>query len=139
MTARVQLLTAAQVVKFNEMICIEAGNEPQCYGIGKVESALHSALYPGAVPFAHGGIAKIADALAYYLVKAHAFFDGNKRTALVSSTTFMELNGLELVYPFDIAANTNALADILDDSAAGKITMDQLKAWYEGHKRQIEA
>ena len=84
MTAQVQLLTAAQVVKFNEMICIEAGNDSLCYGIGKVESALHSAFYPGAVPFAHGGIAKIAGALAYYLVKAHAFFDGNKRTALVS-------------------------------------------------------
>ena len=51
----------------------------------------------------------------------------------------MELNGLELVYPFDIAANTNSLADILDDSAAGKMTMDELKAWYEDHKRQIKA
>lgn len=80
MTARVLLLTATQVVRLNEIICLEAGNTPQCYGVGKVESALHSAFYPGSVPFVHGGIAKVAGALAYYLVKAHAFFDGNKRT-----------------------------------------------------------
>lgn len=121
MTVRLYLLTSEQVVKFNELICIEAGAEPRCYGIGKVESALHSAFYPGAAPLVHGGVAKIAGALAYYLVKAHAFFDGNKRTALISSTVFLELNGLELAYPFDITADTNALADVLDDCAAGKL------------------
>ena len=138
MTMRVHLITAAQVFRINEMICTEAGNSAKCYGIGKVESALHSAFYPGAVPFVHGGIAKIAGALAYYLVKAHAFFDGNKRTALVSSATFMELNGLELVYPFNLANNTNALADVLDDCASSKISMEDLKNWYESHKKQIE-
>jgi hypothetical protein len=50
----------------------------------------------------------------------------------------MELNGLELVYPFNLANNTNALADVLDDCASGKISMDDLKNWYESHKKQIE-
>ncbi|MFD0982586.1 type II toxin-antitoxin system death-on-curing family toxin [Tropicimonas aquimaris] len=37
--------------------------------------------------------AEIAAAYAFGLVKAHAFVDGNKRTAFVTAGTFLRLNG----------------------------------------------
>lgn len=45
--------------------------------------------------FAYGSpaIEDLAAAYAFGLVKAHAFVDGNKRTALVTSLTFLRLNG----------------------------------------------
>ena len=45
--------------------------------------------------FAYGNpaIEDLAAAYAFGLVKAHAFVDGNKRTALVTSLTFLRLNG----------------------------------------------
>lgn len=46
-----------------------------------------AALDPGASLF------DIAAAYAFGLSKAHAFVDGNKRTALVSALTFLRLNG----------------------------------------------
>jgi hypothetical protein len=41
----------------NNRYRLAGGNPVHCYGIGKVESALHSAFFPGAAPFQHGGIA----------------------------------------------------------------------------------
>lgn len=45
--------------------------------------------------FAYGSPAleDLAAAYAFGLVKAHAFVDGNKRTALVTALTFLRLNG----------------------------------------------
>lgn len=45
--------------------------------------------------FAYGrpAIEELAAAYAFGLVKSYAFVDGNKRTALVTSLTFLRLNG----------------------------------------------
>lgn len=37
---------------------------------------------------------EVAAAYAFGIVKAHAFVDGNKRTAFVTALTFLRLNGL---------------------------------------------
>ena len=42
-----------------------------------------------------------AGAMSYNLANAHAFYDGNKRTALIASLVFMEANGWELLYPMN--------------------------------------
>jgi death-on-curing family protein len=128
---RVVLIDAALVADIAKRIC---GPDYRCYDLGKVESALHSAFYPGSYPFAHGGVATIAGALAFYLTKAHAFMDGNKRTALVAATTFLALNGHDLVYPFDTKTGHNELADAVEGCAAGTIGIDELKDWFERHK-----
>ena len=39
---------------------------------------------------------EIAAAYAFGIAKAHAFVDGNKRTAFVTSATFLRLNGVGL-------------------------------------------
>ena len=89
------------IIEFNRMVCAEGGNQHQCYGIGKVESALHSAFYPGSYPYRNGGVARLAGAVAYFITMSHAFFDGNKRTALVSSITFMRMNSFQVENPID--------------------------------------
>jgi death-on-curing protein len=45
--------------------------------------------------FAYGSpsLEDLAAAYAFGIVKAHAFLDGNKRTALVTALTFLRLNG----------------------------------------------
>lgn len=74
----------------------------ECLNTGKIESAIASAFYPGTYPFAHGGFAKVAGALCFYLVKAHAFLDGNKRTGALAAITFLNMHGLDVEYPVDI-------------------------------------
>ena len=43
--------------------------------------------------YADSGLAEIAAAYAFGICKAHAFVDGNKRTAFVAALTFLRLNG----------------------------------------------
>lgn len=43
--------------------------------------------------FKDAGVSEIAAAYAFGIAKAHAFVDGNKRTAFVTAITFLRLNG----------------------------------------------
>lgn len=129
--------TAEAIVCVNEMICKNSGSTHICYDIGKVESSISTAFYPGSYPFALGGITKVAGALCYYLVKNHAFMDGNKRTAALSAITFLNKNGWDLKYQFDKKTNQNALAKIIEGCAAGKINRDELIDWFDDHKIKI--
>lgn len=43
--------------------------------------------------YTEAGLAKIAAFYAFGIFKAHAFVDGNKRTAFVTALTFLRLNG----------------------------------------------
>ena len=40
---RILIPTARQIVEANKYICSQDGNPHHCYGIGKIESALHTA------------------------------------------------------------------------------------------------
>jgi death-on-curing protein len=84
--------TLESIIEINKLVCTEGGNSHQCLDAGKVESAIATAFYPGSYPFAHGGLARVAGALCFYLVKAHAFIDGNKRTGALTAITFLNIN-----------------------------------------------
>lgn len=130
----IEIIDAEMVCEFNKEIC---GSDYRCYGIGKVESALHSTYYPGSIPFHHGSIPQVAGAMAFYLTNAHAFYDGNKRVAAVSAITFLELNGFELDYQFSEKEDTNELANVIEATAAGQMNIDELKKWFSDHKAPI--
>ena len=93
--------TAEAVIETNRYVCEQGGNPHFCREPGKIESAISTAFYPGAYPFALGGIAKVAGALCYYLVQCHAFVDGNKRTGALVAITFLNQHGMDLEYPLD--------------------------------------
>lgn len=131
----VHTISVDAVVEFNKLVCQDGGNKHQCYGIGKVESAIHSAFYPGNDPFQHGGIARVAGALCYYLTQAHAFLDGNKRTALLAALTFLDLNGVDLKYPKNVRGKT-AAADLVERCAAGKVSKEAMMDWFERYKEK---
>jgi len=64
-----------------------------------------------------------AAAYAFGLAKAHAFVDGNKRTAFVTSVTFLRLNGWHFVTdPVDGVAAMEGLA-------FGHVPEDEFRSW----------
>jgi death-on-curing protein len=130
--------TLEAVLEANKIVC-EAGDNPhQCLSTDKIESAIASAFYPGSYPFAHGGFAKVAGALCFYLVKAHAFIDGNKRTGALTAITFLNMHGLDLEYPLDVKKDINGLAEVINGCAASTVSKDELKEWFERHKVYLE-
>ncbi len=130
--------TAEVVLAVNKFICEQGGNPHHCNGIGKVESAISTAFYPGDYPFAHGGFARVARALCFYLVKSHAFTDGNIRTGALVAITFLNQHGMDLQYPLDEEHDINGLAEIIEDCAASNITKEQLMDWFDAHKIYLD-
>jgi death on curing protein len=126
--------TVEAVVEVNKFVCLQGGNPHHCYDTGKIESVIHSAFYPGTYPFAAGGLASVAGALCFYLVKTHAFMDGNKRTGALVAVTFLNQHGMDLKYPLDTSKGINGLAEIIEKCAASVIEKDDLVGWFENHK-----
>jgi prophage maintenance system killer protein len=120
----------------NKIVCEAEGHPHHVLNSDRIESALHSAFYPGTPPFAFGGIAKLAGAMCFYLTKGHAFQDGNKRTAALAAISFMNLHGWDLVYPLD-GETIDAMADIVESVAAGTCGRDEMIEWFELHKRLV--
>ena len=69
-------------------------------------------------------LSRLAAAYAFGISCNHPFVDGNKRTALVVSFAFLDVNGIEVT-----ASQEDAFLTILG-LAAGEITEDQLAAWF---------
>jgi death on curing protein len=72
-------------------------------------------------------VADIAAAYAYGIARSHPFIDGNKRTALVASRTFLLYNGYQIT-----ASKEDRLKTFLS-LAAGPLSEDDLAAWFRSH------
>lgn len=131
---QVYIPTTEQVISTNKYLCEQQGNPFSVLERGKIESALHSAFYPGSYPFSAGGMAKIAGPLSFYLVKAHAFMDGNKRTGALAAIIFMEENGWTLSYPEKEDNGKTGLANIIESCAASVVGKDEVMDWFDLHK-----
>ena len=70
---------------------------------------------------------ELAAALSFGLARNHPFIDGNKRIALTLGVVFLEINGWEFNAPEADAALT------FEALAAGKVTEEELGAWFKFH------
>ncbi|MEZ0468636.1 type II toxin-antitoxin system death-on-curing family toxin [Phaeobacter sp. SYSU ZJ3003] len=66
---------------------------------------------------------EIAAAYAFGIAKAHAFVDGNKRTAFVTSATFLRLNG------FGLRPDPLDGVRVMEDLASGVISEETFAVW----------
>ncbi len=73
--------------------------------------------------------AALAAAYAYGIARNHPFIDGNKRTAFVAMTLFLECNGHDLV-----ADDADCVMTMLA-VAAGTLDEGALAAWLRQHSR----
>lgn len=134
---RIFVPSVEQIIEINQFICRWSRSSHHCDDPGKVESAIYTALYPGSYPFAAGGVAKVAAALCFYIVRGHPFMDGNKRTGALTAITFLNENGFDLKYPINKKKRINALAAIIEKCAVGAIGKEDLMKWFEDHKSKM--
>ena len=88
---------------------------------GALESAL---AYPQNL-YAYEGtkFARLAAGYLFAICKAHAFVDGNKRTAWAAMRAFLIINGVELEYD-----ELEAIR-FVEQVAAGELTFEDVAAW----------
>ena len=94
------------------------------------ETLLDSALAKPLNVFAYSDqpdIFRLAASYAFGIARNHAFVDGNKRTALVVSFTFLDRNGWDIV-----AAKENIYFTFLH-LADGSLTEEDLTTWFTKH------
>ena len=94
---------------------------------GLLESALARAKNIWAYAESSPPLATLAAAYAFGISSNHPFVDGNKRTALVVSFAFLEVNGREVT-----ASQEEAYLTILA-LAAGELTEPELAQWFAEH------
>lgn len=68
---------------------------------------------------------RLAAAYAFGIARNHPFVDGNKRTALVVSLTFLLVNGLI------VTASREDRYFMFNDLAAGKLSEEEFAKWLE--------
>lgn len=94
-----------------------AFDEPKLAGaLSRVESNYY---YGDPCP----GIPRLGALLGYSIAKAHAFGDGNKRTALASMDLFLVQNDWEIV------ADGMATAKMLESVVANEISEEEFVDW----------
>lgn len=99
------------------------------------EDGLESALARAQNLFFYGDsqvdVAAMAAAYGYGIASNHPFIDGNKRTALVVSMTFAELNG------FSVTASETEAYSVFLGLAAGEVSEDELAVWFRAHLKAL--
>ena len=96
---------------------------------GLLDSALQRPINKAQYGEPHLG--DLAAAYAYGIARNHPFIDGNKRTALVASFTFLYLNGY--------LVNTTQVQNVrvFLELASGTLSEDQLSGWFKSNLKKL--
>jgi len=90
---------------------------------GLLESAVLMPQQQFSGDYLHKGLAAMAAAYLFHIAQNQAFFDGNKRTAVLAALVFREINGINaLPEPDDLEEATLAVA-------ASEMSKDALTDW----------
>jgi death on curing protein len=118
-------MDAADAVIAHDLELAAHGGSSGIRDQGLLESALARPKNLWAYAEPPPSLPRLAAAYAFGISSNHPFVDGNKRTALVVSFAFLDVNGLEVT-----ASQEDAYLTVLG-LAAGEISEDQLAAWFE--------
>jgi death-on-curing protein len=115
-------LTKQAVLAMHARQLAEHGGGAGIRDEGLLESALQRPLDKSY--YGEPDLFDLAAAYAYGIARNHPFVDGNKRTALVASRTFLLING------FTVTAPKQDLLRTFLSLAEGVLGEDELAAWF---------
>lgn len=121
-------LDAADAIAYHAELVAAHGGDAGLRDRGLLESAL--ARPQNSAAYGEPTVFELAAAYAFGIAKNHPFVDGNKRVALVTSVTFLELNGWRFV-----ASEADSAIAFLD-LAAGKVSEKEFSRWLETNCRK---
>lgn len=122
-------LTRELVTAFHLRQLAEHGGGTGTRDAGLLESALQTP--QNKLNYGEPDIADLAAAYAYGIARNHPLIDGNKRTALVASFSFLYLNGFKVTT--SQAENVTTFVAL----ASGKLSEDELASWFRSHLLKI--
>ncbi len=123
-------LTKKLIVQFNkETVNAHGGNFNPPYNFLHEENldylieAIHSELFGQQM---YPTITDKAAVYCYNIICNHIFSDGNKRTGLIASLNFLNING----YDISQEVNNDMMTNFILAVASGEVSLDECRNWF---------
>jgi death-on-curing protein len=113
-------LSVEDVLELHAMQLARYGGGAGVRQSGLLESAVAQPQASFDGEFVHGDIFAMAAAYLFHLVQNHPFVDGNKRTGLLASLVFLDLNGITVEH------DSPVLYELTMGVASGRISKDEV-------------
>lgn len=120
-------LSVDEVIRLHEKIIEEIGGEAQLLYRDRLESSVKQVRQTVDGDDLYSDLEEKAAALCFFLVKNHAFADGNKRIGHAAMELFLHLNGKEF------KADVDEQEEIMFGLAAGDVEKDEFFDWVRSH------
>src|SRR5579862_3885451 len=120
-----KLITLEQLLQLHALVIAETGGSTGLRDLGRLESALATQTQNVFGEELYPKLLNKAAALIRSIISDHPFVDGNKRTALLTGLTFLEINGIT------VNAKPGELEDFAVQIAIEKLDVVSISAWFE--------
>ncbi len=91
-----EFLTVEDVIDIHALQIARYGGAAGLRDHGLLESAISQPRATFGGDFVHESLFAMASAYLFHIVRNHPFFDGNKRTGLLSALVFLDINGIAI-------------------------------------------
>ena len=115
-------LSLAEVIALHDVQLAAFGGAAGLRDPGMLESAVAMPQMGFGEEYLHADLEEMAAAYLFHLVKNHPFVDGNKRVGFHAAYVFLELNGMVLEMPEEVAY------DLVIATAEGRATKAEIAA-----------
>ena len=124
-----QFLALDEVLAIHEDRIRKYGGSSGVRDLGLLESALGTVMATFGGEFLHQTLFEMGAAYLFNICRNHPFVDGNKRTALACSLTFLRLNGIR------IKSGEDELYDLVIGVAEGRVSKAAVAVFLEEHAK----
>ncbi len=121
----IRFLSVDDVDRLHERTVGKHGGSPGIRDSGLLDAAVAMPMQTFGGEYLHPTIPAMAAAYHFHICQAHAYVDGNKRTAVLSALAFLMVNGVAtLPTPDELEDATLAVA-------SGTMSKKEITTWFE--------
>ena len=121
------VLTLEQLLELHALVVRTTGGSTGLRDLGRLEAAIATQTQNVFGEELYSGIVDKAAALIRGIITDHPFVDGNKRTAMLTGLTLLELHKINFV------ANPGEIENFAVDIATKHIDIPQISSWLQAH------
>lgn len=131
MSSSIRFLTIEQVIKLHSIQIQQFGGSHGVKDEGLLSSAIAQPSAGYGEEYFHKTIYEMAAAYLFHLVKNHAFHDGNKRIAALTSAVFLQINGLKVI------ADEDEFECVVMNAAQSLITKENIAEFFQNNTEKL--
>lgn len=120
-------LTLEQLLEIHALVIEATGGSTALRDLGRLEAAIATQTQNVFGEELYQSIVDKAAAIIRAIIADHPFVDGNKRTAMLTGLTLLEMNG------FNFTAKTGEIDDFAVKIAVDRIDIPQISSWLQTH------